>query len=170
MQIFGKTRPSIIKPDNDTLKTTDKRSKTMKNERNRLILFCLRFYSLFGAWKIVGIYSVIVFQICIYHNVVLLLFILPGQSVWVTLCLHKAVCHNVVLLFILPGQSVWVTHCLSKAICITLCCCLFCQTNPFGLHSVCARLFTITRFKRTLTYFSMDTQYANFWENPPLDH
>ena len=52
----------------------------MKNERNRLILICLRFYSLFSAWKIVHIHSVIVFQICIYHNIVLLLFILPGQS------------------------------------------------------------------------------------------
>ena len=51
------------------------------------------------------------------HNVVLLLFILLGQSVWVTLCLSKAICHNVVLLFILPDQSVWVTLCLSKAIC-----------------------------------------------------
>ena len=26
----------------------------MKNERKRLILFCFSFYSLFGAWKIVG--------------------------------------------------------------------------------------------------------------------
>ena len=34
---------------------TDKQSKTMKNERKRLILFWFGFYSLFGAWKIVGI-------------------------------------------------------------------------------------------------------------------
>ena len=29
----------------------------MKNERKRLILFSFNFYSLFGAWKIVGIYK-----------------------------------------------------------------------------------------------------------------
>ena len=31
----------------------------MKNERKRLILFWLSFYSLFGAWKIVGILIVV---------------------------------------------------------------------------------------------------------------
>ena len=39
---------------------TDIRSKTMKNERKRLIiLFWLSFYSLFGAWKIVNRGSVL---------------------------------------------------------------------------------------------------------------
>ena len=33
---------------------TNKRSKTMKNESKRLILFWFSFYTLFGAWKIVG--------------------------------------------------------------------------------------------------------------------
>ena len=51
MQIFP-----FIKPQNDT-QTTHKRSKTMKNERKRLILFWFSFYSLFGAWKIVGKYK-----------------------------------------------------------------------------------------------------------------
>jgi len=54
MQIFGEI--PFIKPQNDSY-TTDKRSKTMKNERKRLILFWLSFYSLFGVWKIVGIAS-----------------------------------------------------------------------------------------------------------------
>ena len=52
MQIFGEI--PFIKPQNDT-QTTDKRLKTMKNERKRPILFWLSFCSLFGAWKIVGI-------------------------------------------------------------------------------------------------------------------
>ena len=43
----------FIKPQNDTY-TTDKRPKTLKNERKGFILFWLSFYSLFGAWKIVG--------------------------------------------------------------------------------------------------------------------
>ena len=38
--------------------TTDKRSKTMKTERKRLILFWLSFYSWFGAGKIVSSHSV----------------------------------------------------------------------------------------------------------------
>ena len=38
MQIFGEI--PFIKPQNDT-ETTDKRSKTMKNERKRLILVWL---------------------------------------------------------------------------------------------------------------------------------
>ena len=49
MQIFREI--PFIMPQNDT-QTTDKWSKTMKNERKRLILFWLSFYSLFGAWKI----------------------------------------------------------------------------------------------------------------------
>ena len=49
MHIFGEI--PFIKPQNDTY-TTDKQSKTMKNERKRLVLFWLSFYSLFGAWKI----------------------------------------------------------------------------------------------------------------------
>ena len=51
MHIFGYI--PFMKPENDTY--TDKRLKTMKNERERLILFWLSFCSLFGAWKIVGI-------------------------------------------------------------------------------------------------------------------
>ena len=51
MHIFGEI--PFIKTQNDT-STTDKRSKTMKNERKRLILFWLSFYSLSCAWKIVG--------------------------------------------------------------------------------------------------------------------
>ena len=42
MQIFGEF--PFMKPQNDTY-TTDKRSKTMKNERKRFILFWLGFYS-----------------------------------------------------------------------------------------------------------------------------
>ena len=59
MQIFGDI--PFIKPQNDT-KTTDKRLKTMKNERKRLILFSFNFYSLFGAWKIVGMYFDLVLE------------------------------------------------------------------------------------------------------------
>ena len=44
MHIFGEIH--FIKPQNDTW-TTDKRLKTMKNERKRLILFWLSFHSLF---------------------------------------------------------------------------------------------------------------------------
>ena len=51
MQLFGEI--PFINPQNDSL-TTDKRSKTRKNERNTLILFWFSFYSLFGAWKTVG--------------------------------------------------------------------------------------------------------------------
>ena len=39
---------------NPLYQATDNRSKTMKNERKRLILFWFSFYSLFCAWKIVG--------------------------------------------------------------------------------------------------------------------
>ena len=55
MQISGEI--PFIKPQNDT-EPTDKRSKTMKNERKRLILFWFSFYSLFGVWKIVLLLSV----------------------------------------------------------------------------------------------------------------
>ena len=44
---------------------TDKRLKTMKNARKRLILFSLSFCSLFGAWKIVGMIKGISPKICI---------------------------------------------------------------------------------------------------------
>ena len=49
MQFSGK---SFLSNHKTALK--DKRSKTMKNERKRFILFGLSFYSLFDAWKIVG--------------------------------------------------------------------------------------------------------------------
>ena len=45
MHIFGEI--PLIKPQNGT-STTDKQLKMMKNERKRLILFWLSFYSLFG--------------------------------------------------------------------------------------------------------------------------
>ena len=50
MQIFGEI--PCVKPQNDT-QTTDKRLKTTKNEREKLILFWLSFCRLFGAWKVV---------------------------------------------------------------------------------------------------------------------
>ena len=42
----------FIKPQNDT-QTTDKRSKTMKNEKKDL--FGFSFHILFGVWEIVDI-------------------------------------------------------------------------------------------------------------------
>ena len=45
-----------------SLAAEDERSRTMKNESKRLILFWLSFYSLFGAWKIVGMIK------CVYLN------------------------------------------------------------------------------------------------------
>ena len=50
MQTFGEI--TFIKPQNNTW-TTDKRLKTTKKERKRLILFCLSFCNLFGAWKMI---------------------------------------------------------------------------------------------------------------------
>ena len=62
MHIFWEV--PFIKPQKDT-STTDKRPKTMKNERKGLVLFGFSFYSLFGAWKIVGIFFVVVlFLLC----------------------------------------------------------------------------------------------------------
>ena len=40
-----------------TLKQQINGQKRLKNERKRLILFAFSFYSLFGAWKIVGIFQ-----------------------------------------------------------------------------------------------------------------
>ena len=52
MQIFGEIL--FIKPQNASLKQTDKRSKRWKMKEKGLISFSFSVYSLFGAWKIVG--------------------------------------------------------------------------------------------------------------------
>ena len=62
MQIFREL--PFIKPQNGT-QTTDKRSKTMKNERKRLISAWLTFHSLFGAWKVQNASSYSVTDFCV---------------------------------------------------------------------------------------------------------
>ena len=167
----------FIKPQNNPL-TTDKWSKTMKNERRRLTLFWFSFYSLFSAWKIIGIFfvsvhlSLFVFGSCFRMLAVILFLIfvfLKIRQIWFLDVLGSS---GVLYKWgkISPLQAIQLTMCACTHTCMHVCervslfqLIMFTSTNKLCLHFMLCFVMGYVLHSREIAHKNIKRIHSDYY-------